>query len=364
MNPFRKYNRILLFPLGGFFLLLYGLACILQPVTGDLTRLGAYWENDYGWNSRQQKFDPPLYAFNPEGTYDKFHDVLIVGDSFSIQNFPFQWQNFFAVSTGLSSVTLPIDKVQIDQLVKEQVFRNRPPRLVILQIVERSLVSRLANIFPPESQCTSDRETPQTSWTLNPMQVDPVLYDRDRTSDPFHPNFNESAHTIKGSIKRWYDLTIKSRLGKLPQTVRLPLNRKGLFSSRVQDAILLYRNDFNKSHIKPDDLDKVRCGLLHWKNTVQQNGTTRFVAMLAPDKTTAYADYINFGKLENVNLIESLAQDPRQSWVPLNEALKKKIEAGVQDVYLPNDTHWGTVGHQTAAETLVHYLREQGFLED
>jgi hypothetical protein len=38
-------------------------------------------------------------------------------------------------------------------------------------------------------------------------------------------------------------------------------------------------------------------------------------------------------------------------------ALISAIHNGEQDVYLPDDTHWGSSGYQIAAETLLTFLR-------
>lgn len=46
----------------------------------------------------------------------------------------------------------------------------------------------------------------------------------------------------------------------------------------------------------------------------------------------------------------------------IDVALKKGLEKGVVDVYLPNDTHWGSWGHKTAAQTVVEYLKNRGIL--
>jgi hypothetical protein len=46
----------------------------------------------------------------------------------------------------------------------------------------------------------------------------------------------------------------------------------------------------------------------------------------------------------------------------LDLALRKKIAHGIQDIYLPNDTHWGSTGHKITAETIHQYLLEKGVI--
>ncbi len=363
MNPFSTYNRILTWPLAGLFLLLYGLACVVEPIDGDLTRLGAYWENDYGWNTTQRGFAKPVFDFNPEGTLDRYYDVVVIGDSFSIKNFPYQWQNFFVGYTGLSLLTLPVDKTNLAELIESPVFQNTPPRLVILETVERAVVSRLTADLEPGDECTRGSEPTMPTLALHPRILPMIPILRDRTVSPLTPNFNESAHTLKGTLKRWYDLGIKSRFGKLPQTVRLPLKSGGLFSSRVQDAILLYRQDFQKPRLTAEIRRRAFCGLFKWQRTVQANGRTRFAALVVPDKATAYEDFIEFGGRVSFNHAGFLNRDSRAPVVPLLSALKKAIDDGTEtDVYMPNDTHWGEAGNRIAAETVLRYLKARAFI--
>src|SRR5947207_3379072 len=72
---------------------------LLQPLSGDLTRIGWYAENDYGWNAPKQRFDPPLAE---EGRLDGRYDVIAVGDSFTASHIPgVAWPHFLARATGL-----------------------------------------------------------------------------------------------------------------------------------------------------------------------------------------------------------------------------------------------------------------------
>ena len=75
----------------------------LQPLDGDLTRIGAHAEREYGWNSPQTVFQQPLYTI---GAYTEPHDMVVVGDSFATAMPAHQWQNHLVATTGLSLATL------------------------------------------------------------------------------------------------------------------------------------------------------------------------------------------------------------------------------------------------------------------
>src|SRR5258708_36544304 len=71
-------------------LLLIGLsyACVLgfglygrhfEPLTGDLTRIGWFAENEFGWTLPQRRFVPPLA---PAASLDGRYELIAIGDSF------------------------------------------------------------------------------------------------------------------------------------------------------------------------------------------------------------------------------------------------------------------------------------------
>ena len=79
--------------------------------------------------------------------------------------------------------------------------------------------------------------------------------------------------------------------------------------------------------------------------------------MIAPDKLTAYSDYLSDKRYADLSKINDILVDglhaPR-----LDRRIKDEITAGVVDLYLPNDTHWGVNGHKLAADVMIEYLKE------
>jgi len=78
--------------------------------------------------------------------------------------------------------------------------------------------------------------------------------------------------------------------------------------------------------------------------------------MVPPDKLTAYADYLSDSKFKDVSLLPRLADIHPDVMPRLDKALTQAIHRGEQDVYLPDDTHWGSSGQRIAAETLISFL--------
>jgi hypothetical protein len=154
-------------------------------------------------------------------------------------------------------------------------------------------------------------------------------------------------------------------MGKYSRTIRLPLNTGGLFSSAIDREILLFNRDFWKvQHFQKEFIERRRCYISHLQNLSQKNGKTFFVALPAPDKTTAYEDYIEFKAIKNINLLELLDTDPRLHLVRTDRIFKKRIKEGVVDLYPSNETHWGSRGHRIVVESLIQYLKDQGVVRN
>jgi hypothetical protein len=73
--------------------------------------------------------------------------------------------------------------------------------------------------------------------------------------------------------------------------------------------------------------------------------------------------YKNFDQ-EKIHWMDEISKHPKLRAPRLDLALQKEIDRGSQDVYLPNDTHWGTTGHKVTAHTLINYLSKNGVLRN
>ncbi len=92
--------------------------------------------------------------------------------------------------------------------------------------------------------------------------------------------------------------------------------------------------------------------LIEYQNKVQANGATLFMAMIAPDKLTAYSEFIGNDNVAHLSRIEETADTEGLNLVRIHKPLIEAIHDGVIDVYLPNDTHWGSAGHSNVADEL------------
>ena len=104
---FDIYNRIILCSLGLLLLCIVWFGLLLDPLDGDLTRIGNFKESDYGYNVPQEIFEANLSEYGELADYRQYHDVVVLGDSFADQRSRhFAWQNYVIKKTGLSMITL------------------------------------------------------------------------------------------------------------------------------------------------------------------------------------------------------------------------------------------------------------------
>ncbi len=350
----KNYNLILIIPLGILFSVFISLAVWVEPIEGDLTRLGGFTENDFGWNDPQQRFESMLYTFKEGREYDEYYDIVVLGDSFAITFPRTQWQNYLVRETGLSLTTYKVDDIDIDAFIASPAFVDHPPRIVIYETVERSFIGR------GNSWNKGDCQPAPTPLKIKPIPIEPgkqtpFPHARNTRSGPLHPNLSSGAHYLKRLIKKTFNK-------KSNRAIKIALNRDDLFSNRQSGHALVFRSDFDRYQVSRESLNRAVCGLSYIQNAFQKNGKTFFVGVVAPDKLTAYMDvYKNFDR-EKIHWMDEIAKHPQLHVPRLDMVLRNEIARGVRDVYLPNDTHWGSAGQRIVARALLDYLTERGIL--
>jgi len=249
-----------------------------------------------------------------------------------------------------------IDDIDIESFVASPAYQDHPPRIVIYETVERSFIDR--GIMWDKEDC-EPAAFPKLPWKPLPLKPgnQPIsTHSRDTRKGLFHPNLSSGAHFLKRSIKKTFNK-------KSNRAIKIALSRNDLFSNRRSDHILVYRNDFERYHVSTEELNEAICGLTHIQNTFQKNGKTFFVGLVAPDKLTAYMHvYKNFDR-EKIHWMDEISKHRDLNVPRLDRALQTVIYRGSQDVYLPNDTHWGSTGHKVTAQTVIEYLSKKGILK-
>lgn len=337
----RTYSLILLLPLVFLAPWVIGLKFYLEPLEGDLTRIGAFKESDYGWNkplpvSTNETVSYARYP-NQNTTY---YPVVVVGDSFSHfrgrRNFG--WQQLMADYSDLDSVTYNRKYIGVEAFIESEHYNKQPPALLIFQFIERKL-GYMASLAPASCPAVQSSAIAPSPIVAAVKDIDFGLYKRPEGL----VSLNVATHFLfnRISFKR------KVRINNL--------TRDDLFSSKLSSQLLWFYKDLEKFRLEDAELKKVGCYLSYLQNRVQSNGRTRFLIMIAPDKTTIYRRYFEKTSFETRDMIGSVARSDL-NLLRLDHSLSRAAENGVQDIYLPNDTHWGFVGNDLAAKSVIDFL--------
>jgi hypothetical protein len=316
----------------------------LEPLSGDLARIGRFDEADYGWHGHQARFERPLFQVNP-GRIS--HDIVILGDSFSNDGAA-GWPNYVAAETGARIATFHVRGRPWRAVLNEPSYRASPPKVFVLEVVERDLKEILG--AAPRS-CGPGAPAPRVRLAYSPRTaaLESVGRPTRRTFaqlDPLHFAQLEWARLLR-------------RLGRSSgEAVEVALTRRA-FSSRRGDSTLIYTGDVLKRFWIAPDLKAVDCGVRAIQDAVQRDGRTLFLTMLVPDKLTAYSPYLADRSLAGLGVLDRLDSIAR---VPVAAALAREIHAGTLDVYLPDDSHLGSSGQEAVARALIEELRLRGVL--
>jgi hypothetical protein len=336
---------------------LFALGIHLQPLNGDLTRVGFFAEKDFGWNEPQLEFARPLYTI---GQYNRHHDVVVLGDSFSTGRPELQWQNYLSLATGWSVLTLDANKVKLDQVLSNPVFLKTPPKLLIFELVERDLPL----VLKQNQTCDhiGSRSNPPIAAAAIPKHVFSTM-----------PTWPDNIKRFSRPMKRataWHDINVGYVRGYLwhsllrqlfgdthTRALKIALNRPAPFSSRNNRDLLVFRDDLKKARWWRDvPIGDTSCRIEAIRGKVEANRHTRFIFMAAPDKLTAYSDFITEKDLPDASALAELSSHHPSVMPHLDLTLKSALNQGVLDVYMPNDTHWGSIGNRITTETLITFL--------
>ncbi|MEC4748359.1 hypothetical protein [Methylomicrobium sp. Wu6] len=333
---------------------LYVLGIYLEPIYGDLTRVGLYDERSFGWQQPQLAFLKPLYE---QGKYVRYHDMVVLGDSFSIARPRQQWQNYIVAATDWSVVTVDVDKFKWEKLLESQIFRDSPPKVLVMQSVERSFIGRIKD----GQSCDAERAATQFgSVSSRPViAIEPRIVNIEKSLKYFDRPRAWDKVKLGFVMKYSWKTLLRTVTGIESKNARkIDLTREAPFSSVRKREMLVYKEDVLKaSSWREMDLSEMDCRIERIRKKVEANGRTKFVLMIAPDKLTAYKDFIVDRNLHDLSLLTQLSARHPDIIPRTDLALTAAIGSGKLDVYLPDDTHWGSTGHRIVAETVLDFLR-------
>ena len=311
----RSYALILVASILGVAAALAAGSARLEPLSGDLS-IGRYDEADFGWRGAQARFKKPLFQIvRPYRPRHRGPGRLVLNDGAA------SWVNYAAKETGARIATFHVRGKSWRALLDEPSYRAAPPKIFVLQIVERDLKKILGAASPA---CGGHTAALRVRLVSHPLTAAPERIDR-----PTRRTFAELDPRYFAQFQ-WARLL--RRLGRsFGEVVEVSLTRRA-FSSRRGDATLVYTGDVLKRFWTKADIEAMDCSLLQIQDAVQRDGRTLFPAMITPDKLTAYSPDLadRCSPPERSRRLDS-ARSPR----PRRTRLEREILAGTQDIYLP-----------------------------
>lgn len=354
----------------GFALYLIPMHGMIIVGSGDLTRIGWYSNNRYGNHKPNLAFRPSLVTQSE--TLNRHYDVVIIGDSFSL-DLEKSWPNYLAAK-GLSVLVVSIAddpakksgtavdvENQIMALIQSPAFRDTPPSVFVFQTIERFAKRRLVGDTQPCLDTRKNSEgnteaTPMSATLTEPLTLvykSPPDFRIEEVNMPPVGRYDEQQLTyardfLLKNIRKAFGWELGA------SAFRLHVPR---FSSDRPETLLVVSSDLAKKDWNQQDVEVMECQLLRLQQAVQSNGKTLFVALPIPDKLSAYHD--DLVDPAPPRGVVDLLTDPRLNRPPVEKALRSEIAAGEIDVYLPNDTHFGARGHALTAETVLRFIEER-----
>ena len=296
----------------------------IQPVMGDLTRLGNLSERHFGWNDEQ-----PL--INVEDNLNINPDVVVLGDSFSDKNI---WQSVASKYSKLNFLTFQwngLDKPGcLSQWIKTVNLEYPTAKFIVLETVERQFISTFGST--PNNNCSATRLIPVL------VREKVIESSRNRSIKSAMPDPIYAIQAIANEFK-----TFEQPLARGSAYV-VPLTRADLFSNKKSGLMLFYKGDIAKIEWNQEAVNIAIQNIKNIDRFAREKGLTLLMAVV-PDKSTAYREFIRSDQFK--------LQAP-DVWMELNRQgvnqvdLRSSIVNAVnsdRDIYMSNDSHLSSKGY-------------------
>jgi hypothetical protein len=307
----------------------------LQPVNGDLTRLGRLAERDFGWSLPQ-----PIVEIRPAVRLEA-PDVIVFGDSFSQPNV---WQTVVMEKTKLKLLTFSFLNMRqpgcIEQWLKSMSTRYPSAKTILIETTEKSFVERF-NI--DTAKCKGLSILPYAFTPGSTAAQRPLGY-KDMMPDPIY--------AIRAVFNSKPKLEKTTRSG---DTIIEPLIRSDLFSNQRSDLLLYYKKEADKKTWKQVNIESALKRVLALQNIAAAQ-SLKFIINIVPDKSSIYAPF--FKNPDVISILPSLQQQLRAQGIAVVDLLPtlNANAVTIKDLYLPNDTHLSTRGYILMGETIAKEL--------
>lgn len=326
----------------------WGMSVYLQPIEGDLTRVGSLSENSFGPQIPQLPMPAELVKNYPLSEAD----IAVIGDSFSA---PLLWQsvlvgNNYKVSTVFSRDDMLCN--DIGQLLRQSGFLGK---YLIIEKVERSFQAQLnkkcvagsryqeLSLQPTLTPTLPTTQTITQAATSNNHSSPPIL------NSPLNYGVTWSVRALINEILLNSDiLSHKDELFSFGNAKLTAMNGCRFFSNKLCTYGLFFKEDF----IKKTFVGVSR--VLELNKSLQQAGITA-IWLVIPDKSTVYLGYGKYVKYPYKNIWNELGNYSELNAPDLGAKFSGQI-ARTKDFYLPNNSHLSNAGYLYLGRLILDLL--------
>ncbi len=330
------------------FIILIGITKLCYTKTGgDLNRLGKISiDEDYRIQFQKDYDQPQNYTDFSTLNLDEVNkiDILTIGDSFSQQR-SHSYQNYMTTDTtsilnfdtrafNIPSYN-PIDFAY--KLANGDVFNKLPIKYLILQSVERSIITRSENI---------DGNAIITTKQLESFKKIKSNSNHSAATENYSDYLKFPGYSI---LYHFSDNALFSPIHQKSINKKVfSANNKLLFLEN--DLIALKKNNDLKLVLQLNNKLNILAEKLKKKNIT-------LIVLPSPDKYDIHYEYITT-KNKPVPLFFDRMRDLKKEYIYIDskKILKEHINNGVKDIYFVDDTHWSPIGAKIIANSITKII--------
>lgn len=330
--------KTFLYGLPVILLIVYYAVWVKPYIGGDLGLLGQIGFVDDSIQSPNFHKSPSSCEY---GNVPEDSCVLIIGDSFSNKEGIIRYSDFLAEWSNL-----PVYNLQFDwrrgNLFNQFVYLSKVqplPKIVIIESVERELVSRLVN----------------SQVGLSPrMMIERGVIDTAsiavaKKKSPVAENNSYLATLFSGTQE-----FAKKRMGIANPVKKATLSVPMFSCTGKENKLYFYEDDLRVSSKESVCLAKKKLeNLFEYADSL---GIHLYV-LAAADKYDIYQPYIvgnTYAKAFVLDTLAATCSSPR--FVNSKDTLSIMASTGVRDIYSCGDTHWSAIGAEAVAEMVAERI--------
>jgi len=321
----------------------------MEQYSGTATRMSGTLERDYGWNLPQVYFEPSLFHKHVKlADYTKPVDLVVLGDSFSYGDQ--SWIYYLMRNQGISVHFFHIENVSVSELLNHKVFRESPPGVMIVCSWEGWSFLRFGR-FSSEFDKIAPMKLLARS-TTEPMPPPGIQkYEKSRDKSLL---FDERMALTGDYLKKKF---IKLVFKNFPfEASVVEIECESCFSNSLQGSFLATTSTIDPIPYSMTARETLFSNLKRLKSIVEANGQTRFYSTIFPHKINVYLPYTDIET--NKTFFDGDIPENEIGFINLMPGLQKAVADGTQDVYLPNDHHFGSAGFKVTAEIISDAVYE------